>query len=224
MSQGALDDGNTSDGGRSKGRRELSTSKRAAQNRAAQVCLLCACFLSILTLPARLPPAQGRIHQATQGPGQGVRAAVRAIQDPSDRELPAARLHHQLAVASTRDPGRDPTGARWCRPQPPTYRACQFEPTASSTTATPGRTAAAATVKPKQQQQWRTLRAADWRATDGGASCCCRAAWSLCPPWQTSQLRRPVRLRGEAPEDSRITARSAAPFTTTCHIPESECL
>jgi hypothetical protein len=36
MSQGAIDDGNTSEG-RSKGRRELSTSKRAAQNRAAQV-------------------------------------------------------------------------------------------------------------------------------------------------------------------------------------------
>ncbi|KAH4038633.1 hypothetical protein HBH98_059720 [Parastagonospora nodorum] len=35
MSQGAIDDGNTSEG-RSKGRRELSTSKRAAQNRAAQ--------------------------------------------------------------------------------------------------------------------------------------------------------------------------------------------
>jgi hypothetical protein len=71
MSADGPDDGNTSDG-RSKGRRELSTSKRAAQNRAAQVRTPGAYNWIILTLSARISPAQGRVHQAAEGPSQGV--------------------------------------------------------------------------------------------------------------------------------------------------------
>jgi hypothetical protein len=71
MSAGGPDDGNTSEG-RSKGRRELSTSKRAAQNRAAQVCGTRALQRHRLTPSARIPPAQGGVHQAAERPGQGV--------------------------------------------------------------------------------------------------------------------------------------------------------
>lgn len=77
---------------------------------------------------ARLPPTQRGIHQAAQGPGQRVRAAVRAVQDAPDRELPATRLHHQPAVATARNPRRDSPGPRWRRPHTQPRRTLRLEP------------------------------------------------------------------------------------------------
>jgi hypothetical protein len=164
-----------------------------------------------LTFVACLPSAQGRVYQATQGPGQGIRTAVRAIQDPTNRKLPTARLYHQPSIAPPRDSGRDSSCTGWCRPLTLPWRSPESTRSSSTTTS------AGASTAEQPLQQWRSLGATDWRASDGRSSSCC------CPEQRQTPKRRLIfrrRICRQAPEGRR---RSAS-FAKLSHLPECFCI